>query len=71
MSQAMVAKSPPANSQAAIERYKLKLAENAVGGFSANSDLAACLLPLLDALKWKGNPRHIAESLPYFANELD
>ncbi len=56
---------------AAAERYQQKLAQNAIGGFSAASDLAACLLPLLKALKWKGNPRHIAESLPYFANELD
>ena len=56
---------------AAAERYRQRMAQNAIGGFSAASDLAECLLPLLKALKWKGNPRHIAESLPYFANELD
>lgn len=56
---------------AAAERYQQRLAQNAIGGFSAASDFAACLLPLLKALKWKGNPRHIAESLPYFANDLD
>ncbi|MBI2236071.1 MAG: ATP-binding cassette domain-containing protein [Magnetospirillum sp.] len=42
-----------------------------MGGFSAASDLAACLLPLLKALGWKGDPRHVAESLPHFANDLD
>ncbi|OJX81330.1 MAG: lantibiotic ABC transporter [Magnetospirillum sp. 64-120] len=42
-----------------------------LGGFSAASDLAACLLPLLKALGWKGDPRHVAESLPHFANDLD
>ncbi|GEO80895.1 peptidase domain-containing ABC transporter [Pararhodospirillum oryzae] len=42
-----------------------------LGGFRAKSDLAACLLPLLRALKWAGNPRQIAEALPHFADTLD
>jgi ATP-binding cassette subfamily C protein LapB len=42
-----------------------------LGGFKAASDFAACLLPLLRALQWRGNPRHIAESLPHFAETLD
>ena len=73
MSQALVsaANDSRAVNAAAAERYKHKMAQSALGGFSAASDLAACLLPLLKSLKWKGNPRHIAESLPYFANELD
>ena len=71
MSQAVVPAESRPNTAVAAEQYKQRLAQNAIGGFSAASDLAACLLPLLKALKWKGNPRHIAESLPYFANELD
>jgi ATP-binding cassette subfamily C protein LapB len=55
----------------AIEQYEQQLAQNALGGFSAASDLAACLLPLLKSLGWKGDPRHVAESLPHFANDLD
>lgn len=55
----------------AIEHYQQQMAHNALGGFSAASDLAACLLPLLKALGWKGEPRNVAESLPHFANDLD
>ena len=55
----------------AVERYEQHLAQTALGGFAAASDLAACLLPLLKALKWKGNPRNVAEALPHFANDLD
>ena len=58
-------------SQQAIEHYQAQMAHSVLGGFSAASDLAACLLPLLKALGWKGDPRHVAESLPHFANELD
>lgn len=58
-------------SQQAIEQYQAQMAHNILGGFSAASDLAACLLPLLKALGWKGDPRHVAESLPHFANDLD
>ncbi len=42
-----------------------------LGGFKAATDLAACLLPLLKALGWRGNPRHVAEALPHFADTLD
>ncbi|WP_245651318.1 peptidase domain-containing ABC transporter [Paramagnetospirillum marisnigri] len=62
---------PSKPNQKALEQYEQQLAQNALGGFSAASDLAACLLPLLKALGWKGDPRHVAESLPHFANELD
>lgn len=61
---------PKASAQA-IELYQQHMAQNALGGFSAASDLAACLLPLLKALGWKGDPRNVAESLPHFANDLD
>jgi ATP-binding cassette, subfamily C, bacterial LapB len=42
-----------------------------LGSFRAESDLAACLLPLLEALNWRGNPRDIAEAMPHYAAELD
>ena len=52
----MISAQPKATAQA-IEQYQQHLAHNALGGFSAASDLAACLLPLLKALGWKGDPR--------------
>jgi ATP-binding cassette subfamily C protein/ATP-binding cassette subfamily C protein LapB len=55
----------------AIEHYEAQMAQSALGGFTAASDLAASLLPLLKALGWKGDPRHVAEALPHFANDLD
>jgi len=61
----------PKASPHAIEAYQAQMAQNALGGFSAASDLAACLLPLLKALGWKGDPRNVAEALPHFANDLD
>jgi ATP-binding cassette subfamily C protein LapB len=61
----------PKASAHAIEQYQQQMAQNALGGFSAASDLAACLLPLLKALGWKGDPRNVAEALPHFANDLD
>lgn len=35
------------------------------------TDLSNCLLPLLAALNWRGDKRHIAEALPHFTNSLD
>jgi len=48
-----------------------RLTPEALGGFTAASDLASCLVPLLRALNWLGNPRHVAEALPHFADDLD
>jgi ATP-binding cassette, subfamily C, bacterial LapB len=42
-----------------------------LGDFEAVSPFAACLMPLLDALGWRGDPRHIVEALPHFAADLD
>lgn len=39
--------------------------------YSELSQYAACLIPLLTALKWNGNKDQIAESLPHFATSLD
>ncbi len=35
------------------------------------SPFGRCLLPLLQALKWTGDMRHLAEALPHFENSLD
>jgi len=35
------------------------------------TDLANCLLPLLDVLHWRGAQRHIAEAIPHFVNSID
>ncbi len=42
-----------------------------VGGFHAISEAAACLIPLLNAIGWRGAPRNLAEALPHFADTLD
>lgn len=42
-----------------------------MGAFQAVSPFAACLMPLLTALGWQGDPRHIVEALPHFAADLD
>ncbi len=35
------------------------------------TDLSNCLMPLLNALNWRGDKRHIAEALPHFTDALD
>jgi ATP-binding cassette subfamily C protein/ATP-binding cassette subfamily C protein LapB len=47
------------------------LRQGRMGAFQAVSPFAACLMPLLTALGWQGNPRHIVEALPHFAADLD
>jgi len=47
------------------------LSAGRLGSFRAESDLAVCLMPLLEALHWRGNPRDIAEAMPHYAEELD
>lgn len=39
--------------------------------FEEESDLAKCLLPLLDALGWNGQPRELAEAMPHMMRGLD
>jgi len=41
------------------------------GRFPQASDLSRCLIALLHALEWRGNPRQLAESLPHMAESLD
>ena len=56
------------------ERYRpldAVLRSGKVGSFEAVSDYAACLMPLLEALGWRGSLRHLVEAMPHFANTLD
>ena len=41
------------------------------GGARALSDLAVCLLRLLEVLEWSGRERHLAEAMPHFIPNLD
>lgn len=47
------------------------LRQGRMGDFQAVSPFAACLMPMLTALGWQGDPRHIVEALPHFAADLD
>lgn len=47
------------------------LRQGHLGTFQAISPFAACLMPMLTALGWQGDPRHIVEALPHFAADLD
>ena len=40
--------------------------ETALAHLKTDSDLSACLVPLLTVMGWRGDPRHIAEALPHF-----
>lgn len=42
-----------------------------IGSFEAHSPYAACLVPALLALGWRGHLRRLFEALPHFANSLN
>ena len=54
-----------------VELTEKQAVEGVLGGFRAVTDLAACVLPLLQALRWDGDLVHVAEALPHFADQLD
>jgi ABC-type bacteriocin/lantibiotic exporter with double-glycine peptidase domain len=39
--------------------------------FEEMSDFSTCLLPLLAAVNWTGNPKELAEAMPHLAQRLD
>ncbi len=41
------------------------------GGAEALSGFAHCVVPLLNALRWRGDHRHVAEAVPHFTDNLD
>src|SRR5262245_30125054 len=55
----------------ADEKLAASLRDGRLGEFQAVSPAAACLMPLLAALGWRGEPARVIEALPHFANELD
>lgn len=61
----------PASRVQAKPRLGQVLQSGELGGFQAISDVASCLVPLLSALGWAGNHRHLVEALPHFADTLD
>jgi ATP-binding cassette subfamily C protein/ATP-binding cassette subfamily C protein LapB len=48
-----------------------ELGPGGLGAFKAATDVAACAMPLLRALGWRGEPRQVAEAMPHFADDLD
>ncbi|MCZ8312563.1 MAG: ABC transporter transmembrane domain-containing protein [Magnetospirillum sp.] len=48
-----------------------ELRQGRLEAFQAHSPFTACLMPLLNALGWRGDPRVIVEALPHFAANLD
>jgi ATP-binding cassette subfamily C protein LapB len=68
--------SPPPSAQGGLQVIRPEplaeaLRQGRMGAFQAVSPFAACLMPLLTALGWQGDPRHIVEALPHFAADLD
>ncbi|MBF0162208.1 MAG: peptidase domain-containing ABC transporter [Magnetococcales bacterium] len=53
------------------EMRALQASTTIFSGFKAESDFAACLLPLLEALAWSGKEINVTEALPHFADDLD
>ena len=47
------------------------LREGNVSTIQSGSHFASCLMPLLKALMWRGDPVLVAEALPHFATSLD
>ncbi|KAF0204915.1 MAG: ATP-binding cassette subfamily C [Gallionellaceae bacterium] len=39
--------------------------------FDEESDLSICLLPLLKAIEWQGQPRQLADAMPHMARLMD
>lgn len=60
---------PPEASDDATVWERIRLA--VLHSFARPGDLAHCIAELLKALDWRGDPRDVAESLPYFEEILD
>lgn len=55
---------------AKADQFDHALSTGKIGSFNATSSYAACLLPLLQALGWRGQTRFLFEALPHFADTL-
>lgn len=59
---------PPPPAVAALEGSALAAG---LSHLRTATDLATCVPALLEALQWKGDPRHVAEAVPHFIDALD
>ncbi|MEI6986014.1 MAG: ATP-binding cassette domain-containing protein [Rhodospirillaceae bacterium] len=50
---------------------KAGVAHNLSNSFSVATDLSMCLVGLLTAMEWRGNPRQLVESLPHMTDAMD
>lgn len=55
---------------AKADQFDHALSTGQIGSFNATSSFAACMLPLLQALGWRGQTRFLFEALPHFADTL-
>lgn len=55
---------------AKADQFDHALHTGEIGSFKATSSFAACMLPLLQALGWRGQTRFLFEALPHFADSL-
>lgn len=55
---------------AKADQFNHALTTGEIGSFKASSSFAACMLPLLQALGWRGQTRYLFEALPHFADTL-
>lgn len=55
---------------AKADQFEHALNTGEIGSFKATSSFAACMLPLLQALGWRGQTRYLFEALPHFADTL-
>lgn len=62
---------PDTTSDAPSSRLEDLLHGGGLSSFQPTSATGACLVPLLNALGWRGEARHLAEALPHFADSLD
>ncbi|MGB0682285.1 MAG: ABC transporter transmembrane domain-containing protein [Magnetovibrionaceae bacterium] len=49
----------------------LDAARAALRNLKVQTDLSNCVVPILEALHWRGDPRHVAEALPHFIDGID
>jgi ATP-binding cassette subfamily C protein/ATP-binding cassette subfamily C protein LapB len=62
---------PGQSSFATGQRLDQVLRNKDLGGFKAVSHIAACLVPILHALGWRGEMRLLTEALPHFSTSFD
>ena len=59
---------PNTDEQSGEEDYE---GSGVLAGLGEKNDLSACLLALLEALDWQGEPHEVAEALPHFVENFD